>query len=684
MTTQEVKRKLTAILSADVKGYSRLMGEDEKGTVRTLNAYKEVMANLIQQHRGRVVDAQGDNVLADFASVVDAVECAVEIQMELKTRNAELSENRRMEFRIGVNLGDVIEDGEQILGDGVNIAARLESLSEAGGICISGTAYDQVENKLSLGYEYLGEQTVKNIAKPVRIYRVLMEPEAAGKVIGEKKAKPKQWQMAAVGLVIGVIVVVGVIVIWKLYIPSAPQPEVTQKGKIVATQPEKMPSVIPPSAEVVPKEKGTPPSPEKVSKPMTPPAPKVEVASKEKMAFPLPDLPSIAVLPFVNMSGDPKQEFLSDGITENIITGLSKVPRLFVIARNSTFIYKGKPVEVKKVSEELGVQYVLEGSVQRSGDRIRVTAQLIDALKGHHVWAERYDRDLTDLFALQDEITVKILNAIRVKLTERGLSSGAVPYAGGKQDLDCLLKFMEAQGHLQRANIEDNNMARRIAEEAMAKCPEPQKPYAQMAIIHMMDYFLGTTKSTRESIEKAIELTQKSLAVDESRAEDHARLSLLYCLRREWDKAIAEGERGIALNPSGADVHHWYAATLTFMGRPGEAIPMFQKAIRLNPFGPSRYFMGYGHALRDTGRFQEAVSAYKKAIKREPNNFLAHLNLAATYSMMGLEKEAQSEAEEVRRLNPKFSVDYWAKVSPYKDQTETDKIIDALRKAGLK
>jgi adenylate cyclase len=299
---------------------------------------------------------------------------------------------------------------------------------------------------------------------------------------------------------------------------------------------------------------------------------------------------------------------------------------------------------------------------------------LIYALKGHHVWAERYDRDLTELFALQDEITVKILNAIRVKLTERGLSSGAVPYAGGKQDLDCLLKYMEAQGYVQRANIEDNNMARRIAEEAIATCPEPQKPYAQMAIIHMMDYFLGTTKSPRESIEKAIELAQKSLAVDDSRAEDHARLGLLYGLRKEWDKAIAEGERGIALNPSGADVHHWYAATLTFAGRPEEAIFLFEKAIRLNPFGPSRYFMGYGHALRDTGRFPEAVSAYKKAIKREPNNFLAHLNLAATYSMMGREKEAQSEAEEVRRLNPKFSVDYFAKVSPYKDQTETDKV----------
>jgi adenylate cyclase len=279
---------------------------------------------------------------------------------------------------MGVNLGDVIEDGEQILGDGVNIAARLESLYEAGGVCISGTAFDQVKNKLNLGYKYLGEQTVKNILEPVRLYKVLMEPEAAGKVIGEKKVKPRQWQRATIGLVLGVIVVVVAIVIWKLYTSTAPQPEVASKEKITVAPSEKPSVSVPaspaPSVESALNEKATRPSPEKVTKPVPPPVPKIEVASKEKMAFPLPDVPSIAVLPFVNMSEDPKQEFLSDGITEEIITALSKVRHLFVISRQSTFSYKGKPVKVKQVSEELGVRYVLEGSVQRSTDRIRINA----------------------------------------------------------------------------------------------------------------------------------------------------------------------------------------------------------------------------------------------------------------------------------------------------------------------
>ena len=544
MTTQEVKRKLAAILSADVKGYSRLMSEDEEATVRTLNAYKEVMTNLIHQHHGRVVDAPGDNVLAEFGSVVDAVKCGVEIQKELKARNAELPENRKMEFRIGVNLGDVIEDGEQILGDGVNIAARLESLAEAGGICISGTAYDHVENKLSLGYEYLGEQTVKNIAKPVRVYRVLMEPKAAGKVVGEKRAKTRQWQMATMGLVIGVIVVVAVIVIWKFYIPSVPQPEITPKEKAVASQPDKAAATVPPSTEVVPKEKVVPPSPEKVSKTVTPPAPKVEVASKERMAFPLPDLPSIAVLPFVNMSGDPKEEYFSDGLTEDIITALSKTPKMFVIARNSTFSYKGKSVKVQQVSEELGVRYVLEGSFRKAGDRVRITAQLIDALTGHHLWAERYDRDLKNIFAVQDEITKNIITAMQVKLTE---GEWARVYAKGTNNLDAYLKVMESIWIRAQTSKENVMKAQQLAEEAIALDSNYAYAYSALALTHMSTVWLGISKSPQETLKSAIELCEKAISLDDSLAIAHVILGYMLMMTRDYDKAIAQGEKAMAL-----------------------------------------------------------------------------------------------------------------------------------------
>jgi len=684
MTTQEVKRKLTAILSADVKGYSRLMGEDEKGTVRTLNEYKEVMTGLIQHHHGRVVDSTGDNLMAEFASVVDAVECSVEIQKGLKTRNAELPENRRMEFRIGINLGDVIEEEERIYGDGVNIAARLESLSEAGGICISGKTYDEIKNKLPLGYKYLGEQTVKNITEPIRTYRVLMEPEAAGKVIGEKKTKPRQWQMATIGLVVAVIVVIVAVVMWKLYTPSAPKPEVVPKEKVTAAQPERPPATMPPSAEVAPKEKVIPSSPGKVSKPVTSPPPKEEVASKEKMAFPLPDEPSIAVLPFVNMSEDPKQEFLSDGITEEITTALSKVRHLFVISRQSTFSYKGKPVKVKQVSEELGVRYVLEGSVQRSADRIRINAQLIDALTGRHIWAERYNRDLTDLFALQDEITMKILTAIRVKLTEGEHVSSSEKYFKGKQGLDCYLKILEGYKYREGYNVEDTRAARRIAEEAIAICPELPPAYVLLGSVHQMEYWTSSGKSLQDSIEKGIEAAQKALALDDSNASAHALLGDFYWLKREYDKAISEGERAIALAPGEAVVHIMYAKNLVFAGRSEEAIPLFQKAIRLNPVGTTNLYLNFGHALRMTGKFEEAVSAYRKSIQLSPDNILTHNSLAATYSMMGREKEARAEAAEVIRINPKFSVDLFAKRQVYKDQSEINKLVDALRKAGLK
>lgn len=320
MTDERANRKMSAILSADVKGYSRLMSVDEEGTVKALNDCRDIIARCVNDHRGRVVDSPGDNVLAEFVSTVEAVKCAVKIQEDLKVRNADLPESRRMEFRIGVNLGDIIEEEGRIYGDGVNIAARLEGLSEAGGICISGTAFDHVKNKLSLGYQYVGEQIVKNIPDPIRAYKVLMEPEHAGKVIGEDK--PKKWRWAQIAALI-LIVVAGIFAIQNISFGP----------------------------------------------------PRIESASVDKMAFPLPDKPSIAVLPFDNMSGDPKEDYLSDGLTGQIINTLARYPRLFVIAAQSSFSYKGKPVKVHQVAEDLGVQYVLEGGVQKSGDKVRITTQ---------------------------------------------------------------------------------------------------------------------------------------------------------------------------------------------------------------------------------------------------------------------------------------------------------------------
>jgi adenylate cyclase len=540
VTPEKFKRKLSAILSADVKGYSRLMGEDEEGTIRTLNAYMEIIAGFVQQHRGRVVATGGDSVLAEFPSVVDAVRCGVGIQEELKDRNKELPEERRMEFRIGVNLGDVVAEGDNILGDGVNVAARMEGLAEAGGICISGTAYDQVKNKLAFGYEYVGEQIVKNIREPVRVYRVLMEPEiksSLGVAEGKVEKKPRPTRIVALG---AVIVFAAVAVIGYFY--------------------------------------------------LRPFSAREEVASKEKMAFPLPEKPSIAVLPFDNMSKESKEEFFSDGITENIITALSKVPQIFVIARNSTFTYKGNPVKVKQVSEELGVQYVIEGSVQKSADRVRITAQLIDALKGHHIWAESYDRELKDIFVLQDEITIKILNGVRVKLTMGGEVSmaqkSAERYYKGKQGLDCYLKLMEANGYSQRFNIQDSGIARRMIEEAIVMCPENPMGYLSLGWVYHSDYYLDNKKSSQETLNKGIELAQKALAMDDSLSGPHGLLCAVYLAKREYDKAIAEGERGVALNPGGTAELIQYAASLCYAGRAEEAIPLFQKAIRLNPFNP--------------------------------------------------------------------------------------------------
>jgi len=635
MTTQEVKRKLTAILSADVKGYSRLMNEDEVGTIQTLNVYKEVMTGLIQYHHGRVVDAPGDNVLAEFGSVVDAVQCAVEIQKELKTRNAELPENRRMEFRIGVNLGDVIEDGEQILGDGVNIAARLESLSEAGGICISGTAFDQVKNKLNLGYKYLGEQTVKNILEPVRVYQVLMEAEAAGKVIGEKNAKPRQWQRVTIGLVVAVIVVVAAVAIWRFYL-----------------------------------------------RPTTPP---VGLASKEKMAFPLPDKPSIAVLPFANMSGDPGQEPFTDGVTENITTTLSKIPKIFVIARNSAMAYKGKLIEVKKVAENLGVRYVLEGSVQKSGEHIRITAQLIDATSGHHIWSEKYDRDMRDLFALLDDVTRNIAIALQIKLTE---GEQARVWHRDTKDLEAWALASQAWNLLSRWTREDNARARELAEQAVKLDPQYGFAWSLLAYSHYFAAKMGWCESPKEYFKKAIELNQKALTLNKDLFCATAMLGQIHLAQGQYERAIEMGRRSIELGPNMVVNYRILAETLYYTGNFEEAITLGEKAIRLHPFCSWFFLTDLARSYCMVGRYEEALASYRQGLNRAQevglNPLPVYIGLAEVYSEMGRVEEAHTKSLEILRINPNFSLENWSKREPFRDTAHLEKRLTALRKAGLK
>ena len=630
MTAQEVKRKLTAILSADVKGYSRLMGADEEGTLRTLTAYREIMATFIQQHQGRVVNAPGDALLAEFESVVDAVKSAAEIQRELAKRNEELPAERRMEYRIGINLGDIMVEGEAIYGDGINIAARMESLADGGGICISGTVYDHIENKLPLAYDYLGEQTVKNIAKPVRVYKVLTEPGAIVRVAGEKKVKPRRWQRTALIVVAILILVAAAFTIWKFYIrPTAP----------------------------------------------------LEVASKEKMAFPLPDKPSIAVLPFMNMSGDSELEHFSDGITEEIITALSKTPKLFVIARNSTFTYKGKPVRVKQVAEDLGVRYVLEGSVRKATDRLRITAQLIDALTGHHLWAERYDREPKDIFALQDEITLKILNSLHVKLT--GGEQDRV-YGKGTNNLEAYIKVLQGRDYFWRLNRESNILAKKLFEEAIDLDPKYPAPYWLLGMTHIMDTWFDWGQSKEDSLLRAMELAQKTISLDDLDSNAHGLLGAAYRMKGDHDKAIAEGKRAVELDPNSADAHVWLGIALNYADRAEEAIPLFEKAIRLNPFAHTWYFLHLGHSYRFLGRYDEAIAIYQKAIQLSPKNLVAHLGLTSAYSLSGRDKEASAHATEILRISPEFSLDRFAEKLPFKNQAEKERYINALRKAGLK
>jgi len=628
MTENALDRKLRAILSADVKGYSRLMGEDEEHTIKTITAYRETFFSLISKHKGRVVDSPGDNILAEFASALNAVNSAIEIQETLKKKNAELPDNRKMEFRIGINLGDIVQEGDRIYGDGVNVAARIEGLADPGGVCISRNVCDQVKKKLTnLGYEYIGAHDVKNISEPVRVYKVLMESEYAGKVIGEETPKPAWPRTATAALVILAIVACS-LAVWNFYI--------------------RRPSIAP--------------------------------ASVEKMAFPLPDRPSIAVLPFNNLTGDPDQEFFSDGITEEIITALSKISKLFIIARNSTFTYKGKAVKIQKISEDLGVQYVVKGSVRRTKDRVRITAQLIDALNGHYIWAEKYDRNIQGIFDVQDEITKKIITALQIELTE---GQQADIYARGTDSLEAYLKIMEANSLYNQMNKVSVLKARKLAEEAISLDPTYAFAYKTLGSTYGVGILLGLGKNPKEILKRTIELMRKAIELDNRLAIAHAALGFYLVWDRQYDKSVDMGKRAFELEPNSEDVITSYATILSMVGEPEKAIPLYKEALRLNPKPSSSHIHLFAIALRDSGRYKEAIAQAKRAIEEEPDNLVAHVVLTSSLSLAGQDEEARASAHEILRINPNFSVAKYQARVPQKDKDIIDRFCNALRKAGL-
>ncbi|HKX07930.1 MAG TPA: tetratricopeptide repeat protein [Stellaceae bacterium] len=575
-------RRLAAILAADVAGYSRMMGADEEGTLERLKAHRrELIDPKIAEHRGRIVKTTGDGILIEFPSVVDAVRCAVEVQKTMLDRNAGEADDRRIQFRVGINLGDIIIDGDDIHGDGVNIAARLEGLADPGRICVSSKVRDEVGDKLDMTFEDLGEQSLKNIAKPVRVYRVRSDERAA------------------------------------------PRPTLA-----------------------------------------------------------LPDKPSIAVLPFQNMSGDPEQEFFSDGMVEDIITALSKLRWFFVIARNSTFAYKGKSIDIRHVARELGVRYALEGSVRKAGNRLRVTAQLIDAVTGNHIWAERYDRELADIFAVQDEITRSVVSTIEPHLyVAENLRIESKP----PESLDAWGCVIRALWHLARITQEDAARAIELLRRAVTLSPGYAKAHSLLAWAEISAVRHGISE-----MESAVPLaeyqSQIALALDDTDPWTHLSIAVVRSFQSKYPEAIAASRRAIELNPNFAAAHGIMALALALNGEADPAIEAVNDAIRMSPQDPFNSFYGYfaGLAHFAAERYADAIACLQKVPRERPNYASPRRLLAACYVSLDQLEEARAAISEVLRINPHSSIKRDAYTyGAFARRSDLDRYVAALRIAGL-
>ena len=627
MAEDGVTRRLAAILAADVAGYTRLMEADENATIAAWKAARtEVIDPKIAQYRGRIVKHTGDGFLAEFGSVTDAVNCAIDMQKLLAARADNTPEDRRMNFRMGVNLGDIVEELDDIHGDGVNIAARLEGLAEPGGICVSGSVYEQVRKRVDLDFEDLGSQKVKNIAEPIRAYRIRSDGEARAARTPTVYFGGNRWPAYAAAAVV-IIAVAGGVAWW-----------------------------------------------------LKPWASDVEPASVEKMAFPLPDKPSIAVLPFDNLSGDPEQEYFADGITEDITTELSRFRGLFVIARKSAFVYKDKAVNMREVGRELGVRYVLEGSVRRSGTTVRINAQLVDAATGAHLWAERYDRDMRDVFAMQDEVTQKIVSAIGTTQ----LFEAATRRVSRKnpKDLDAYDLHLRAPDLFHRFTPEDNAEARALNMRAAALDPSYSRPHSGLAWTHLQEVFLGWSDRPAESLQSALVSAQRAVALDDSDSSAHWALGAVYLHMGQHDRALAAHERALTLNPNDADIlAHYGGFVLVFAGRPEEGIEAVAKAKRLNPHYPWWYAFGLGRDYFDARRYDEAIEAWRD--KTAPDAASQHVFIAAAHAQAGRLDEARAIMDKFPQAFHGVTVSHFAAGHPYKDPADLQHLLDGLRKAGV-
>ena len=573
-------RKLAAILYADVAGYSRLTGEDEEGTHRRLTEYLDFISGEIERYEGRVVHYAGDAVLSDFSTVTDALTCATSIQHELSIRNQDLPEQRKIQFRMGINLGEVIVDRDEIYGDGVNVAARLEDLADAGGVCVSESVRTAVGSKLAVDYEFMGEQAVKNIKEPIRAYQIRIRSGEA---------------------------------------PTTPSPEL----------------------------------------------PELE----------LPDKPSIAVLPFTNMSGDSEQEYFSDGITEDIITALSRIPRLFVVARHSTSVYKGRAVDIKQVGKEQGVKFVLEGSVRKSGSRVRITAQLIDASTGSHRWADRYDRELSDIFAVQDEIAKNVTVAVQVELTA---GEQALIWAGGTDKLkawECVVRGNEL---MHRHSQGDNNEARRLAQHARSLDPDYANAWVLMGMTHWQDSMWGWSSSRESSMSAALEAANKAIELQQLNPDSYMLLACVKFELAEFDEAVEVAQKGVSLSLNHAPNVALLATVLQRACEFQEADQQMRRAFRLSPIYPSWYLYILGICCFAIDKDDEAIKLFRAFLESEDpdSSFIpiARVWLAICLAKVGHDADAKTIRDQIFRLDPDYLIDDWWQF-PRKDQTVRDRAV---------